>query len=29
LLDETTIARRTRIRHYNVEECEILLTVAL
>ncbi len=29
LLDVTTIARGARIRHYNVEECEILLTVAL
>ena len=29
LLDETSVARRASVCHNNVEECEILLTVAL
>ena len=29
LLDEATVTRCAGICHYNVEECEILLTVAL
>ena len=29
LLDETSVARCALIRHNNVEECEILLSVAL
>ena len=29
LLDETAIARCASVCHYNVEECEILLSVAL